>query len=161
MVVRVPTCLPSLPLPSAHVICAAVLPSLCFPLPSTAWSNKTLTARPCACYLALVHASRADITGMSISWWKKTSVLPLKQQPITSYLGILPSSHCKKEIYLFIYLNSLLFVLCFHFTSPSCSDIDVFLWKSSCASGSLLSFMILRENICCCCSLIICLQLSL
>lgn len=37
--------------------------------------------------------------------------------------------------------HCLCFELCFCFTSVSCSDIDVFLWKSSCASGFLFSFM--------------------
>lgn len=92
------------------------------------------------------------------SWWEEMRLSLLKQQLITSYLGICPDSLCKKRRLLCFY--SWCLALCFSFTSVSCSDTDVFLRKSSCASGFLFSFMTLRENICCCCCLAIFLQLS-
>lgn len=121
---------------------------------STAQQN--YTSRTCASCLAFGRPVGHTSPDPHVSWWEEMSVFPLTQQPITQvFIWILISKWRLFCIYSFH------FVLCFPFTRASCSDIDVFLRKSSCASGFLFSFMILRENICYCCSLTICLQLSL
>lgn len=64
-------------------------------------------AKPCASYLALGQRVMKTSPEPSMPWWEEMYSLPIKQQPITSYLGICPNYLCKKETVLLLF-----FVFC-------------------------------------------------
>lgn len=133
-------------------------PSLCFPLLSTAWHNNSLRPNLVPVTLPLGSESWRHHQNPACLGGKRCDRCPWNNSPSPATWVFALIIFAKRRQFCFY---SLWFVLCFCFTSVSCSDIDVFLRKSSCASGFLFSFMTLRENICCCCSLTICLQLFL